>query len=220
MLGLLNSCTKFTIVQDWPSLLAIPLLILESISQKRLYLLGRVIAPAVQTIQALANLGSCITGIDVKREYTLHGFLMEYNLLVQDDLFGSSPAPSSAVPKCKLLQTSRVQWDRLIAEAMSSPASSDKDEVEQHFRTKHGAQTSITLQTANICPIYVKLGIAPGSIILLGANLDKQLVGLKSAHSIDRYIAVTVVWREIKWNTPICCQSWFSYCCEGLEYYQ
>ncbi|KAE9387879.1 hypothetical protein BT96DRAFT_948025 [Gymnopus androsaceus JB14] len=108
------------------------------------------------------------------------------HILVEQATVRSSPAPSSTAPKCKLLRTSRVQRDSLIAEAMSSPASSDKDEVEHHFRTKHGVQTSITLY------VFTKLG----------ANLDKQLVGLKSAHSIDQYIAATGVWREIKWNSP------------------
>lgn len=42
--------------------------------------------------------------------------------------------------------TSKVRRDRLVAAAMSSsPASSDKDEVEQHFRTKAAAQISVTL---------------------------------------------------------------------------
>ncbi|KAE9393535.1 hypothetical protein BT96DRAFT_999400 [Gymnopus androsaceus JB14] len=132
------------------------------------------------------------------------------NVLMRRATLSSLPADSSPAPKCKLLRdaTSNAQRDRFIAEAMSSsPVSSDKDEVEQHLRTKAVAQTSVTLYVftdtkSDLCPIDVKLGIAPGSFISLGAYLEKQLVGLKSARSIDRYIAVTGVWREIKWNTP------------------
>lgn len=55
-------------------------------------------------------------------------------ILVERATLSSSPAAS------------KVRRDRLIAAAMSSsPATSDKDEVEQHFRTKAAAQTSVTL---------------------------------------------------------------------------
>ncbi|KAE9389522.1 hypothetical protein BT96DRAFT_1003161 [Gymnopus androsaceus JB14] len=105
-------------------------------------------------------------------------------IMVERATLNSSPATSSAAPKPIFLRddaNSKARWDRIIAKAMSSsPASSDKDEVKLCFRTKHGAQTSITLYVftktnSDIRPIHVKLGIAPGSIILLGENLDKQL---------------------------------------------
>ncbi|KAE9386215.1 hypothetical protein BT96DRAFT_1006318 [Gymnopus androsaceus JB14] len=92
----------------------------------------------------------------------------------------------------------------------------NRDNIQQllyDIRRTAGLATSFRRPTkSNLRPIDVKLGIAPGSFILLGAYLEKQLVGLKSVRSIDRYIAVTGVWREIKWNTPFVVRDGSNYC--------
>lgn len=51
-------------------------------------------------------------------------------------------------------------------------------------------------------PIVVKISVVPGTFITLGEHLLKHLSALRSTPSIDRYIPMSGVWREIKWNTP------------------